>query len=312
MDSFFARNRLSAYLDGALSDAESLEVSAAIEADPDLRREFEALQQAVELLRREGPAEAPVGFHARVMESVRDEPAPGGAGVRIRRLFTRVPVEAIALAAAALVVVSVVGGRPDTDGPPDMDAPVRVASELALPGAVPPTPEADAETVTGAPSAEPAGPPASDLPPRVETRQASPAAAPSKKSSLPVPTEPLQTAWEQKPQAGEYSDRDGDMAKPFAYRLVVRESNALYSLNNLSVQYAGRVADSRGRTLEPRALTPQDDFASLLIAVPTSRANAMHGDLAAMGGERIAPPAAAPMISAEGQTVFIVEVRYTP
>ena len=312
MDTFFARNRLSAYLDGVLSDAESAEVSAAIEADPDLRKEFEALQQATELLRREGPAEAPIGFHARVMESVRDEAAPGGGVVRLRRFFTRVPVEALALAAAALVVISVVGGRPTGEDPVGTDAPIQVASDLALPSSAssPPSDERLATVPESNKEPDPKAVPTPEAKP-VETRQAS-ARPDRKKSALPVPKEPMQTEWEQQPQAGEYAEEDGDMAKPFAYRLVVRESNALYGLNSLANQYAGKVADSRGRTLKPRALSAQDDFASLLIAVPQDRANALHGDLAAMGGERIAPPAAAPMYSAEGQAVFIVEIRYTP
>lgn len=312
MDSFFARNRLSAYLDGTLSDAESVEVSEAIEADPELRREFEALQQAVELLRREGPVEAPAGFHARVMESVRDEPTPGGVVVRLRRVFTRVPVEALALAAAALVVISVVGGRPGGDDAVEDDS-VSAAKELALPS------KDDASTrQAAAPAQEPmpatnqlAEPPPKAAPPE-QKKSARPAL--SKKKEMAVPQEPMQTEWEKQPQAGEYQSGSGDtdMAKPFAYRLVVRESNTLYNMNSLAQQYSGKVSDSRGRTLKPRPLTEQDDFASLLISVPQGRANALHGDLAAMGGERIAPPAAAPMYSAEGKAVFIVEVRYTP
>lgn len=316
MDTFFARNRLSAYLDGTLSDAESVEVSEAIEADIELRREFESLQQAVEMLRREGPAEAPAGFHARVMESIRDEPAPGGVVVRLRRVFTRVPVEALALAAAALVVISVVGGRPGAPPPPDDGVPAargltlpsseELTRQAAAPAPSPASTAADIAPQTAA-SEPPEGPPPS-------AKQGKPGQTAAKKSDISLPSEPMQTEWERKPQAGEYAagDRDGDMATPFAYRLVVRESNTLYSMNSLASQYQGKISDSRGRTLKPRPLTEEDDFASLLISVPKGRSNALHGDLAAMGGERIAPPAAAPMYGAEGASVFIVEVRYTP
>jgi anti-sigma factor RsiW len=326
MDTFFARNRLSAYLDGTLSDAESVEVSEAIESDVELRREFESLQQAVELLRREGPVEAPAGFHARVMESVRDEPAPGGVVVRLRRVFTRVPVEALALAAAALVVISVVGGRPG-DEPPADDA-VTAAESLALPSsdeqtrqAASPSPAPAAQSLGAQPGTvqNVATEPPVAAPSTAKQKKEQGRAA-SKKSDLSPPNEPMQTEWERKPQAGEYADgnrdnegdRAGDMATPFAYRLIVRESNTLYSMNSLASQYQGKVSDSRGRTLTPRPLTEEDDFASLLISVPKGRANALHGDLAAMGGERIAPPANAPMGGIKGGSVFFVEVRYTP
>lgn len=311
MDSFFARNRLSAYLDGALSDAEAVEVSDAIEADPDLRREFEALQQAVELTRREGPAQAPTGFHARVMEAVRDEPAPGGIALRLRRVFTRVPVEALALAAAALVVISVVGGRPGEESPAADDE-VRAASELALPESVarealaPDTPGASAD-------GEEAPPPAAEAPP---AKKASRIGKPAKSSGISVPTEPMQAEWEKQPQAGGDLDaakgKDPAKSTTAAYRLIVRESNTLYSMNSLAKQYSGKVSDSRGRPLSPRPLTQQDDFASLVMAVPEAKAGALHADLAAMGGERISPPATTPKYGTKGQSVFIVEIRFTP
>ena len=50
MDPFFARNRLSAYLDGALTERESAEIAEALAADPSLRGEYEAMKTAVDLL----------------------------------------------------------------------------------------------------------------------------------------------------------------------------------------------------------------------------------------------------------------------
>ena len=113
MDSFFARNRLSAYLDGKLPEPEASEVAAAIERDPELNAEYEHLRRSVNLLRTEGPVKAPAGFHARVMEQVRDEPHPGGVVIQLQRFFRRIPTEAMALAAAAAVVMMVVQARSD-------------------------------------------------------------------------------------------------------------------------------------------------------------------------------------------------------
>ena len=101
MDSFFAKNRLSAYLDGKLPEPEASEVAAAIERDPELNAEYEHLRRSVNLLRTAGPVKAPSGFHARVMEQVRDEPHPGGLVIQLQRVFRRIPTEAMALAAAA-------------------------------------------------------------------------------------------------------------------------------------------------------------------------------------------------------------------
>lgn len=111
MDPFFARNRLSSYLDGTLSDAEAAEVSEAIEHDPSLKEEYEALRRAVNFIKRAGPTEAPSDFHAKVLAAVSAEKAPGGKLVWLFRPLARVPVEAIGVAAAALLVVLFVAQR---------------------------------------------------------------------------------------------------------------------------------------------------------------------------------------------------------
>jgi negative regulator of sigma E activity len=115
MDPFFARNRLSSYLDGTLSDAEAAEVSEAIEHDPSLKEEYEALRRAVNFIKRAGPTEAPADFHAKVMARVADEKAPGGRLVWLFRPLARVPLEAIGVAAAALLVVLFVAQRHRAD-----------------------------------------------------------------------------------------------------------------------------------------------------------------------------------------------------
>lgn len=122
MDPFFARNRLSAYLDGTLPDGDAAEVEAALAQDPALRREFDEMRRAVELLRTAGPTRAPEGFHARVMAAVEHEPAPGGLLSFLQRSLQRVPVEAMALAAAAVIVVVVIQGSRDEGEPDDVAA----------------------------------------------------------------------------------------------------------------------------------------------------------------------------------------------
>ncbi|RME25515.1 MAG: hypothetical protein D6798_08780, partial [Deltaproteobacteria bacterium] len=122
MDPFFARNRLSAYLDGTLPDGEAAEVEAALAQDPALRREFDDMRRAVELVRNAGPTRAPEGFHARVMAAVEHEPAPGGLFSILQRTLQRVPVEAMALAAAAVIVVVVIQGSRDEGEPDDVAA----------------------------------------------------------------------------------------------------------------------------------------------------------------------------------------------
>jgi negative regulator of sigma E activity len=324
MDSFFARNRLSAYLDGALSEAEAAEVSEAVEHDPELRAEFEALQHAVEVLRREGPVQAPVGFHARVMERVRDEPAPGGVVVQLRRVFTRVPVEALALAAAAAVVLVVIGGKPDLPA----DDTTSAARNLQLPSSG--SPDAAGPSSSGstrqATAPEPGPAPAQT---KGTPNPPSPKAAPAvddaeqkrgrkneaaKKKSATTPSEPMQAEWEKTPQVGDYDAGDAAtkaLATPHGYRLTVRDENTLYSMAQLAERYQGSIRDMAGRTLRPRALTLEDDYAQLLFVVPNDKEAVVHGDLRALGGAEVVPPSTTPLTSAD-RAVFVVEVRYQP
>ena len=79
MDAFFAKNRLSAYLDGSLPEGEAAEVEQALAEDPALRAEYESLRQAVKLLREVGPVKAPDDLHKRIMARIQVERwRPGG------------------------------------------------------------------------------------------------------------------------------------------------------------------------------------------------------------------------------------------
>jgi hypothetical protein len=145
MDSFFASNRLSEYIDGQLSSAEASQISAAIAADPTLRAEYESMQRAVSLLRTHGPAAAPASLHADIMARVGQERR--GVIVHIRDFFSQVPLEAVALAAAAIIVVVVLmdPSAPQDDGRTQdslvdvrggaigPNAGIEPASELSLP-----------------------------------------------------------------------------------------------------------------------------------------------------------------------------------
>ena len=80
MDAFFAKNRLSAYLDGSLPEGEAIEVEQALAADPALRAEYEGMRRALKLLREVGPVSAPPDLHSRIMARVAE------AGAVVARL----------------------------------------------------------------------------------------------------------------------------------------------------------------------------------------------------------------------------------
>ena len=111
--------RLNDYLDGELGPAQVASFEDALSKDPALRAELEGIQAALELLRTEGPLQAPAGFHERVMAQAAVEPMPQlGWMDRLRSFFREVPMETLAMAVAATIVLVLVGNfLPDSEEP---------------------------------------------------------------------------------------------------------------------------------------------------------------------------------------------------
>lgn len=107
-----ADERLSAYLDGELTDDEVADLEAELQRDPELHAELASLRAVVQLLGDDGPARAPLGFHAAVMERVQAE----GNVVQLAwwRRPLGVPLQGWAVAAAAAAVLLMVVRPPAT------------------------------------------------------------------------------------------------------------------------------------------------------------------------------------------------------
>lgn len=303
MDPFFARNRLSAYLDGALTEREAAEIAEAIAADPSLRGEYEAMKAAVEMLRREGPTRAPSGFHARVLGAVETEPAPSGTVVRLQRAWNRVPLEAVALAAAAAVVVLVIQGRPEPEAT-EAGAASTVAAKSEDASSPPPLRDPagaiEADPLRRAVVADPT--PAAPTEAAVEATQPSPRKPEGQTAASKA--EPYVASWEK----GGAGSADAGLATTYGYRLRIASPEVLFSLSSIAETAGGEVRDSGGRVLKPRLLNQEDDYEQTLLAVPLAEAEAVRGHLEALGSTSVPPPAAPSLFSAD-YAVFIVEVR---
>ena len=114
--------RLNDYLDGELGPAQVAAFEDALSKDPALRAELESIQAAMELLRTEGPLQAPTGFHERVMAQAAVEPMPQiGWMDRLRRFFRDLPMETLAMAVAATIVLVLVGNFLPDSGEPETE-----------------------------------------------------------------------------------------------------------------------------------------------------------------------------------------------
>ncbi|MEZ4320966.1 MAG: zf-HC2 domain-containing protein [Myxococcota bacterium] len=115
-DSAFPDERLSAYLDGELSEVERAQLEASLQSDPALRADLDALSEARSFFAQHGAVAAPEGFLEDLLAAVEEEPEV----VQLawyRRPFG-VPIEGLAVAAAALLVVWIaLPGTRDTSEP---------------------------------------------------------------------------------------------------------------------------------------------------------------------------------------------------
>ncbi len=319
MEAFFARNRLSAYLDGELTAAEAREVEAALARDPTLRRELDELRTAVELLHEDGLVEPPAGFADRLSDRLAAEPMPVGW----RRWARAIRPEALILAAAAILVVVYVGNHKSV---PDLETPTAgvvagKAFDKADDAAAEAAPTAQTGGEAGGTSSTPAelaekpGPSpvgtsadgvlgdemhAANTPP---TQKSGGSAKPSlpklstSSSGGSGEVEPWQADWEKNP---EYSPLKGTKAggttapsappgevrwtspPPFSYKVTASDDMALKKLAAIAKELGGELQDARGRPLAGYQLD-EGESTAVRVAVPAHNAGVLAARLRELG-----------------------------
>jgi negative regulator of sigma E activity len=317
MDEFFARNRLSAYIDGELSDAEMAEVARAIEEQPEVREAYEELLAAVELLRRHGPVQAPAGFHAGVMRRVEDLPAGRAWLARLLGPLGRYPAQGLGVAVVAAAVLLLVFRGPTLVDPTDEASelgPAAVDREAAVPGPEATSqPEdepgaADEQAEVQQAPAEPSSPSKEELLAEeiASKRGTSPSTSPKSSGSSSkkgVPIEELLEKeqgtyipeWDKESSgatvhlAGPEGDdpaASGDSlaTSPFAYRLTPDAPDALRKLVALAEKLGGGVYDSDGQPVDPYILTVERNYARVMLQIPASSLHSVEPYLRRLGG----------------------------
>jgi negative regulator of sigma E activity len=307
MDTFFAKNRLSAYLDGALPEREAAEVADAIARDPELQAEFEALRDAVAVLRQHGPVSAPEGFKARVMAQVERESTSGGVVIQLRRWFTRVPVEALAVAAAALLVVFATVSQMQSPPPQPLakkaEAPVSSKAPTPAPtGVEPPADNAHAAAAPVVPTPpEQRAEKGPDSPPPSTQKTAS-----VPKSSAATPQAAYVPEWEADP-----STDDTAFGTIEGLSLSVSDPDVLGKLYVVTERAGGRMLDEANQPLRPYSLSADNPVARVVLMVPVQNAGSLRSQLVGLGAATAPTPASAPTL-ASGSSGFYVEARLLP
>ena len=214
-----ARDLFSALVDEALSPGERQDLEAHLAGCADCRRELDAFQRTIALVRTVPPVRAPAGFVDRVLTAA--SPVPWYVRLA-RRLFVpvrlKVPIEAAAVLVIAVVAVQIYRETPELQYAERRKAPLSPASETPARQAAPtamapqmpasgpaPTPRAEpmaeqksaptpsaSRTPAQEPAPTPGAPPARALTPSLQTPAKE--TAPTAPSLAPPATAPPASA----------------------------------------------------------------------------------------------------------------------
>ena len=279
MDSFFARNRLSAYLDRTLPKAEAEAVAEAIARDIALSADVQAMHKVLAMMHEVGAVAAPKGFHARTMATIAAQPVPGSQVAWLQRRLARIPTELVALIGAAMVTaIALQRGTPSEPSDPVE------ATEYTTPASAPPTLPTPETTET-------------------LTEPAAPSTAPAPTAAKPV-KRPKRTVKTPVPDSLPY-----DPNEPLAYRILSGGDQILYDIATLADESGGRLVDVHGKLITPRALNERNSFAAVYMVVNEANAASTHARLLERSGMEPYPLDGPQPPLNEGETVFMIEAQ---
>jgi len=273
MDSFFARNRLSAYLDRILPKGEAEAVAEAVARDMTLSADLRAMKQALTLLEGTGPVSAPPGLKARTLAVIAQQPVPGSQVAWLQRRIARLPIELIAVAGAGLIVLAALSTRTSDPGP-----------EISKPE------PAQAATPTKAPGPAPAEPPKA-------TSQATPEAAPSPTATPKAPATRTSPAI------------PFDPSTPMGFRILHGGDQVLYDIATLADETSGRLVDVHGKLVTPHSLSEARSFSQLYLVTPSETAPKAHKMLLLRSGMEPYPLDGPKPPLSSGEAVFLIEAQ---
>ena len=282
MNSFFARNRLSAYLDHSLPRDEAEAVAEAVARDIALSADLRAMKKALTLLQERGRVPAPTGFQARTMAAVAQQPVPGSQVAWLQRRLRRIPTELVAVIGAVVIVLIGLSGRDDpATSSPSSSAVVAVPSqpEVAAPGL-----SAEPSTATPATTDGPRAAP--------EAAKTTPSPAPTASKARPKNSLP---------------PFDPDQAMGF--RILHGGDQVLYGIATLADEVSGRVVDVHGKLLTPHPLDEVTSFKQLYLVVPVAQAESAHKRLFQRSGMVPYPLEGPKPPVTPGEVVFMVEAQ---
>ncbi len=280
----FANADLSAYLDGELNDTEVADLEALLQEDAELRAELATLEEATDFFRTHAPARAPDNFVANVLALVELEPVPANNVAAWWRRPMGMPIEGVAVAAAALLVLGV---TLNFQGAGDLD-------QLEAPAAMAVADKSDssdpAVAVQKDKSVELAQAPgvASDAAP---SRAAGAAAGLDSAATGGLAKEAIKIGTD---AYGEYGgDEKAAPTKPavrsyYNYTVTTDDPAVMAGLLRAAVKHRGRVERENGQSVDGSSMDGQDN-GSFFVHIPAAELATFGEELRSLGTVSQAP-----------------------
>jgi hypothetical protein len=284
MESFFARNRLSAYLDRTLPKGEAEAIAEAIARDIALSADVQAMQKTLSLMHTCGRAPAPTGFSARTMASIATQPVPGSQVAWLQRRMARMPTELLALAGAMAVILVAINRAND-------GADERLASNETTMEDPAVAPQDNAKTVEQTSDTAAVEPPENASTPAVKA-VAKPAKSNGSKARTPVP-----------------KSLPYDPASPLSYRILHGGDQVLYDIAVLADETGGRLVDVHGKLFTPHSLNESRSFSQLYLITNIDESAKAHAMLIERSGMEPYPINGPQPPLGEDETVFLIEAQ---
>jgi anti-sigma factor RsiW len=300
MNKFLIKNRIHDYVDGALPQADHLEMEAALVEHPDLIEEVEALQKQREWLLNHGQSSAPEGLLSSILQEVDQLPTTANQP----RSKDYLPFAA-ALVAGLVAWILI----PTTTTVETTHHNIKAAQAI--------TPVVNAIKLPQTSPIEEANKHLDSLEKVVTEEVTSPAMAPSKpaqtaKKQKPIqqtptfviqtPDSPYVPEWE----GGQIIEVSGGSFDADAFQFQSAPANLLFQLENLALQVGGSLKSTNGGSFSSVELTNFTPRAKCEVWVPVAAVDQVNKKLTEMGGRFYGET----IRQSGGFAIFKIDARY--
>jgi hypothetical protein len=295
MNSFFIRNRIHRYLDGELSEQETLEMEKALEEHPDILEEIQDLDTQRLFLSENGFKKAPVDLLSNILDEIKEEPLPvtNTIGANNLRWFV---LSAVALALFAVLLPQ----NPEKIS--NETSEVKSARSFPVPNIIELPPREAYKPIDATLGSE-----APSSPTSKSRRSTKPRKAKPEQLHFVIGTaeNPYTATWEETAPAHTITTVISE-AQQTSYQIRLAKEDILFHLQSLAQRANGKIVSSEGVEFSPFNLNGENGFQTLTIVVPKENYTLIDENLRQFG----ATTSLETLPVLNGQVSFPVAVYY--